>query len=35
MLSIALMADAVVSNVQEKAMKMHQAFNAEVILYRY
>jgi len=35
MLSIALMADAVVSNVQEKAMKMHQAFNAEVILYSY
>merc|ERR1712088_554222 len=35
MLSIALVADAVVSNVQEKAMKMHQALNAEVILYSY
>lgn len=35
MLSVALVADAVVSNVQEKAMKMHHAFNAEVILYSY
>jgi len=35
MLSVALIADAVVSNLQEKSMKMHQALNAEVILYSY
>lgn len=35
MLSVALIADAVVGNVQEKAMKTHKAVNAEVILYSY
>ncbi len=35
MLSVALVADAVVGNVQEKAMKAHKASNPEVILYSY
>ena len=36
MLTVALIADAVVSNVQEKALKKaHLAVNAEVILYSY
>lgn len=35
MLSVALVADAVVGNVQEKAMKSYKSCNAEVILYSY
>ncbi|XP_033644818.1 adenosine 3'-phospho 5'-phosphosulfate transporter 2-like [Asterias rubens] len=35
MISAALCADAVIGNVQEKAMKAHQASNNEVVLYSY
>ena len=35
MISLALIADAIVGNVQEKAMKLHQGSNAEVIFYSY
>lgn len=35
MISLALLCDAVIGNVQEKAMKSHQASNAEVVLYSY
>ncbi|XP_072018030.1 adenosine 3'-phospho 5'-phosphosulfate transporter 2-like [Amphiura filiformis] len=35
MISLALCADAVIGNVQEKAMKSHHASNTEVVLYSY
>jgi adenosine 3'-phospho 5'-phosphosulfate transporter B3 len=35
MISLALVADAIIGNVQEKAMKMHGASNSEVVLYSY
>ncbi|PIK37129.1 putative adenosine 3'-phospho 5'-phosphosulfate transporter 2-like [Apostichopus japonicus] len=35
MISLALCADAVIGNVQEKAIKAHQASNTEVVLYSY
>jgi len=35
MMSLALSADAVIGNVQEKAMKSSQASNTEVVLYSY
>ncbi len=35
MISTALAGDAVVGNVQEKAMREHDAGNAEVIFYSY
>ncbi|KAJ8033269.1 Adenosine 3'-phospho 5'-phosphosulfate transporter 2 [Holothuria leucospilota] len=35
MIMSALCADAVIGNVQEKAMKAHQASNTEVVLYSY
>lgn len=35
MISMALLCDAVIGNVQEKAMKAHGASNAEVVLYSY
>jgi len=35
MLSVALIADAILSNVQEKSMKSFNACNAEVIFYSY
>lgn len=35
MISTALVADAIIGNVQEKKMKQHHAGNAEVIFYSY
>lgn len=35
MISTALLFDAVIGNVQEKAMKEHNAPNNEVVLYSY
>ena len=35
MISTALVADAVIGNVQEKTMKQYHAGNAEVIFYSY
>ncbi|XP_072459885.1 adenosine 3'-phospho 5'-phosphosulfate transporter 2 isoform X5 [Notamacropus eugenii] len=35
LISLALCADAVIGNVQEKAMKMHNASNSEMVLYSY
>lgn len=35
MISLALLCDAVIGNVQEKAMKEFSAPNAEVVLYSY
>lgn len=35
MISLALLCDAVIGNVQEKAMKGFSATNAEVVLYSY
>jgi adenosine 3'-phospho 5'-phosphosulfate transporter B3 len=35
MISCALFCDAVIGNVQEKAMKVHSASNAEIVLYSY
>jgi len=35
MISSALFCDAVIGNVQEKAMKTHHASNAEIVLYSY
>ena len=35
MLSIALLADAVIGNIQEKIMKGYKANNTEIILYSY
>uniref|UniRef100_T1J0A4 Adenosine 3'-phospho 5'-phosphosulfate transporter 2 n=1 Tax=Strigamia maritima TaxID=126957 RepID=T1J0A4_STRMM len=35
MICIALAADAIIGNVQEKAMKSHQASNVEVVFYSY
>ena len=35
MISVALVADAIIGNVQEKTMKQHHAGNAEVIFYSY
>jgi adenosine 3'-phospho 5'-phosphosulfate transporter B3 len=35
MISLALIADAIIGNVQEKAMKAHKASNSEVVCYSY
>ena len=35
MVSLALLADAVIGNVQEKAMKKYNASNNEVVFYSY
>ncbi|KAM4834698.1 adenosine 3'-phospho 5'-phosphosulfate transporter 2 isoform 1-T1 [Thomomys bottae] len=35
LISLALCADAVIGNVQEKAMKLHNASNSEMVLYSY
>lgn len=35
MISLALIADAIIGNVQEKAMKTYGASNCEVVLYSY
>lgn len=35
MISMALLCDAVIGNVQEKSMKSYGATNAEVVLYSY
>ncbi|XP_078695490.1 adenosine 3'-phospho 5'-phosphosulfate transporter 2-like [Branchiostoma floridae x Branchiostoma belcheri] len=35
LISLALVADAVIGNVQEKTMKAHSASNTEVVLYSY
>lgn len=35
MISLALLCDAVIGNVQEKSMKTYGASNAEVVLYSY
>ncbi|XP_040611788.1 adenosine 3'-phospho 5'-phosphosulfate transporter 2 isoform X3 [Mesocricetus auratus] len=35
LISLALCADAVIGNVQEKAMKLHSASNSEMVLYSY
>ncbi|XP_031574537.1 adenosine 3'-phospho 5'-phosphosulfate transporter 2-like [Actinia tenebrosa] len=35
LISLALLADAVIGNVQEKAMKSHNSSNSEVVLYSY
>lgn len=35
MISMALLCDAVIGNVQEKSMKMYNASNTEVVLYSY
>jgi adenosine 3'-phospho 5'-phosphosulfate transporter B3 len=35
MISLALIADSVIGNVQEKAMKKYRASNYEVVLYSY
>lgn len=35
MISSALLFDAIIGNVQEKAMREHKASNVEVVLYSY
>ncbi|RXM29897.1 Adenosine 3'-phospho 5'-phosphosulfate transporter 2 [Acipenser ruthenus] len=35
LISLALCADAVIGNVQEKAMKLHNGSNSEMVLYSY
>ena len=35
MINLALIADAIIGNVQEKAMKKYGASNSEVVLYSY
>lgn len=35
MISLALVADAIIGNVQEKAIKNHKASNSEVVFYSY
>ncbi|XP_004695633.1 PREDICTED: adenosine 3'-phospho 5'-phosphosulfate transporter 2 isoform X1 [Condylura cristata] len=35
LISLALCADAIIGNVQEKAMKLHGASNSEMVLYSY
>lgn len=35
MISMALLCDAVIGNIQEKSMKNYGATNAEVVLYSY
>lgn len=35
LISLALCADAVIGNVQEKVMKLHNASNSEMVLYSY
>ena len=35
LISLALCADAVIGNVQEKALKQHSASNVEMVLYSY
>lgn len=35
MISLALVADAIIGNVQEKAMKKYGASNSEVVFYSY
>lgn len=35
MISLALVADAIIGNVQEKAMKSYKASNSEVVCYSY
>ncbi|CAG7828442.1 unnamed protein product, partial [Allacma fusca] len=35
MISSALLCDAIIGNVQEQAMRMHKASNAEIVLYSY
>lgn len=35
MISLALLCDAIIGNVQEKSMKNYGASNAEVVLYSY
>lgn len=35
MISLALLCDAIIGNVQEKSMKSYEAPNAEVVLYSY
>lgn len=35
LISLALCVDAVIGNVQEKAMKLHKASNSEMVLYSY
>ena len=35
MISLALLADAAIGNVQEKAMKKYSAANSEVVFYSY
>ena len=35
LISLALCADAVIGNVQEKALKQHSASNIEMVLYSY
>lgn len=35
MISMALMCDAAIGNVQEKSMKQYNASNTEVVLYSY
>lgn len=35
LISMALLCDAIIGNVQEKSMKNYQASNTEVVLYSY
>ena len=35
MISLALVADAIIGNLQEKTIKQYQASNSEVVLYSY
>lgn len=35
MISLALLCDAIIGNVQEKSIKRYGAHNAEVVLYSY
>lgn len=35
MISLALLCDAAIGNVQEKSMKQYNASNAEIVLYSY
>lgn len=35
MISIALLCDAIIGNVQEKNMKVHNATNTEIVLFSY
>lgn len=35
MISMALLCDAIIGNVQEKSIKTYKASNAEVVLYSY